>query len=210
MALAAALLGTAPARGCSMVEGYKVPTNLELAAKAEAIVVAEIVADIPGRNDPGGGSLRLRPLSLLKGTVMPVEVILTRARLTVDPRFVVASNPRELRRPNPGALIGGCVRYMFGTGMKLVLFLVRNEKGELSPFRSAFSRDAEDVPDLDALWVKAVREYAAIGVLPKSGWKGALKARIALLRSHPADSDAAAIADDMAIELKGKRLPPFD
>jgi hypothetical protein len=94
--------------------------------------------------------------------------------------------------------------------MTLVLFLKRDKSGELVPYRSAFSRDAEDVTDENALWVKTVREYAKISAFPKKEWKGRLRSRIAELRSNKNDLDAMAIANDMEIEAKGKRLLPYD
>jgi hypothetical protein len=134
------------AYACSMAPGYKVPTNLELAAAADTIVVATIEGERKAE-------------SVWDGTI---------------------------------------------------LFLKREPDGSLSPYRSSFSRDAEDVPSDDALWVKTVREYARISQQPAGARKAALKNRIGELSAMTDDPDAAAIAQDMEIELKGKRLPPFD
>ena len=206
------LLCGSAAYACSMAPGYKVPTNLELAAAADTIVVSVIEGERKAK-DKWDGSLITRPILLLKGASLPALVEVPGAVIADDPRalrMVVASAPRELREPNPGALIGGCVRYIFVKRMKIVLFLKHDETGKLIPYRSSFSRDAEDVVDDNALWVKAVREYAAISASPKTDWKRLLKDRIAALRANASDADAIALANDMEIELKGKRLSPFD
>ena len=205
------LFAATPSWACSMAPGYRVPTNLELAAKGETIVVAEVIGErkTDDPDEPWNGMVLARPITLLRGERMPVLVELP-GFLSDDPRRVIASAPRELRRPNPGALIGGCVRYIFIKRSKLVLFLARSEKGALEPYRSSFSRDAEDVSGDDALWVKAVREYAAISSRPRAEWRAALTRRRDALRGKPDDPDAAAIADDMAVELSAKRLPPTD
>lgn len=73
----------------------------------------------------------------------------------------------------------------------------------------AFSRDAEDVSDPDAPWVRAVREYVAIGGGPRREVKARLKARAASLRAM-GNADASAIADDMDQERRGRRQPLYD
>ena len=195
-----------------MVSGYRVPTNLELAERAEAIVVAEISGSRPAAapDRPWEGTVIATPIATLKGQFTPAAVEIPRSQIARIGDGVWVSAPRELRQPNTGAMIGGCVRYSFALGMKLVLFMHRDKDGNLVPFRSAFSRDAEDVQNLDALWVKAVREYAAISLLPKAARRKALDARMRELRAQSGDADAQAIADDLAIERKGKRQPPFD
>lgn len=197
------------ALACSMVPGYKVPTNLELAAAADTIVVARLTSEKAGPNF-WEGSVFATPEVLLKGGNLPTIVEIVGARFSNGGRNPTRSNPRELREANPDALMGGCVRYIFAKDMKLVLFLKRNDYGEMVPYRSSFSRDSEDVPDENALWVKAVREYANISTFPKKEWKTRLLSRIAELRSNKDDLDSMAIAKDMEIEIKGKRLLPYD
>lgn len=217
VALAAALwlgVGAASptiAHACSMAPGYEVPTNLELAAQADTIVLATITGERPGK-EPWEGAVLTEPTLLLKGSVLPKSVELSGAYLATGAdmdRLVAPSPPRELREPNPGAMIGGCVRYVFAPRTQLVLFLKRDEGGRLTPFRSSFSRDAEDVSGPNALWVKAVREYAAVSAAPPREWRSRLRDRIAALRAA-GDDDGLAIAADMEVELAGKRLPAFD
>jgi hypothetical protein len=229
IALPFLLITETAVQACSMAPGYKVPTNLELTALADTIVVAT-VEDERKAGDSWNGVVLVRPTFLIKGATLPGMIELSRAYLGPDEQLPATndvsvlrawrdshggwparkSDPRELRRVNPDALTGGCVRYIFSKGMKLVLFPRRDTDGTLKPYRSSFSRDAEDVPSDDALWVKAVREYVVIADHPAKERKAALKARIAELSQQPNDPDAMAIAKDMKVELAGKRLPPFD
>jgi hypothetical protein len=211
LALAALLLASVPVRpaaACSMAAGYKVPTNLDLATTADTIVIARVDGERKGA-EVYDGVVLATPETLLKGSALPPRIELPGAYLITDPDMVVRSAPRELRRPNPGALVGGCVRYTFLPDTRLLLFLKRDESGTLVPYRSSFSRDAEDVAGPDALWAKAVREYVAIAALPEGERPKAMRSRIATLNAT-GDVDDAALAADLVIELSGRRLPPVD
>lgn len=209
-AVAAISLAVAtPSFACSMASGYRVPTNLELAAAADTIVVATVENARSG-DWVSDGVVMTRPTLLLKGEKLPPTVEIEGAILDNDfPRPATRSRQAELRKPNPDAMIGGCVRYVFAKDMKLVLFLKRDDQGRLAPYRSSFSRDAEDVQSDDALWVKAAREYGVISLRPRTEWKPLLKQRIAELTAA-GDPESLAIARDMKVELSGKRTPPVD
>lgn len=213
--LAVPLLAAAPAAACSVVSSYRVPTNLELVERADTIVLATVERDDPtptnGQDMPPSMRMGLivRPTVLLKGPALPGELRL-RAYLSDDPRMVVASNPRELLNPNPGALIGGCTRYTFRQGMQLVLFLERDPQGQLQMASYPFARSAEDVPSPDAPWVKAVRLYVEIAALPEGQRRAALTARRDALRAQTADPDAALLAEDVDRQLSRRRIPPYD
>src|SRR5437868_9616009 len=146
-ALALPPLTAAPAAACSVVGSYRVPTNLELVARADTIVLATVERDDPtpanGQDLPPSMRMGLivRPTILLKGPALPGELRL-RAYISDDPRNVVASDPRDLFNPNPGALIGGCTRYIFRQGMQLVLFLERDGQGQLQMAGYPFARAA--------------------------------------------------------------------
>lgn len=207
LALAAALAAS-PAGACSVVSTYRVPTNLELAERADTIVLGTVE-----RQEGEGGAFDtavvVRPTLLLKGAELPAEVRL-RGYLAKDVgRQATRSDPSELHRVNPDALSGGCNRYVFEPGMQLVLFLKRDAKGELRPTLPPFARAAEDVPGPDSPWVKAVRLYAEIAALPAGQRRAALAARRAALRAS-ADPDSALLAADIGRQLADKRLPPFD
>ena len=214
-ALAAPLLAAAPAAACSVASSYRVPTNMELVEHADTIVLATVERDDPapanGQDLPPSMRMGLivRPTVLLKGPVLPGELRL-RAYVSDDPRMVVASNPRELFSPNPGALIGGCVRYAFRQGMQLVLFLERDRQGQLQMAAYPFARSAEDVPSADAPWVKAVRLYVEIAALPEGERRAALTARRDALRARTDDPDAALLAEDIDRQIRRRRIPPYD
>ncbi len=209
LVLAAACAATAvPAAACSVISSYRVPTALELAERAETIVLGTVE-----RQEGEGRSLFdtnvvVRPTLLLKGAALPAEVRLG-GHIAQGGELVTRSDPHELHRPNPDALRGGCNRYVYEQGMQLVLILVRDEKGELRPTLPPFARAAEDVPSADALWVKAVRLYAEAAPLsPKRRRSFLLARRDALLAAG--DADSLLLARDINRQLKKKRLPPSD
>lgn len=207
VAVVLAALAATPAGACSVVSGYRVPTALELAGSAEAIVLGTVERQ-EGGGSPFDTEVIVRPTLRLKGAALPAEVRLRGYLATAD-MPATRSDPRELFRVNPDALSGGCNRYVFQRGMQLVLFLERDGKGELRPSLPPFARAAEDVPGPDALWVKAVRLYAGIAALPAKQRRAALAARRDALRAS-GDPDDALLAADIDRQLRKKRLPPFD
>jgi hypothetical protein len=172
---------------------YRPPTNFELAAGADTIVLGTVERVEEGEGM--WGTVIVRPTLLLKGAALPAEVRL-RGDLPGRGHSATRSDPLELSRPNPHVFSGACSRYVFEPGMQLVLFLERNSKGELQPSNPPFSRAAEDVPGPDALWVKAVRLYAEISGLPAGRRRAALLARRAALLSY-GEPDAAVLAADI-------------
>lgn len=207
VAAAAASLSASPAAACSVVSSYRVPTNFELAERADTILLGTVERE-EGGSERSTGEVILRPTLLLKGSVLPSEVRL-RGYIPVRAMPATRSDPAELFRVNPDALSGGCNRYVFGRGMQLVLFLERDETGKLRPSLPPFARAAEDVSGPDALWVRAVRLYVEIAALPPKQRRAALITRREALRAS-GDPDDALIAADIDRQLGKKRLPPFD
>jgi hypothetical protein len=202
-------LAAAPAAACSVIPSYRVPTNLELAERADLILLGTAGSDMPGAAGRGVGEVVIRPVALLKGASLPAEVRIG-GYLSDDPGLVVASNPRELFEPNPGALTGGCTRYVFRRGMLLLLFMERDDEGRLRPASYPFARTAEDVPSPDAPWARAVRLYVEIAAMPQAERRGALEARRDALRAASGDPDAALLADDIDRQLRRRRIAPYD
>lgn len=201
--VAALVSAAVPAAACSVREGYRIPTTLELAAQADAIVLAKVEggSSVPGPASDAG--LTLAPVLAIKGQLparltMPGWLESGRARAT-------RSDPGELAQANPDAFGGACNRYIFARGMTLLLFLKR-DGATWRVISAPFARTAEDVRSFDARWVKAVREYVAVAALPKSAQRARLIARRDLLRSKT-DADSRAIAADMDRELAGPRKP---
>ncbi|ATY33784.1 hypothetical protein CVN68_18980 [Sphingomonas psychrotolerans] len=189
------------------MSGYRVPTSLTLADRADTIFVGTVMGE-RREADGSGGVVLVRPTLLLKGSALPQQVALG-GWLAKAREMITRSDPRELRQPNSDALGGGCTRYVFAKDMKLLLFFER-KAGKLVFAGYPFARVSEDVPSDDSRWVKAVRTYVAIAALPGSERKSALIARRDALRAQPGDTDAAAIADDIDRELAAQRTPPFD
>lgn len=207
LVLAATCLAAVPAFACSVRSSYRVPTSLELAERADTIFVGTVVGERKDA-DGSGGVVLVRPTLLLKGSELPQHVELG-GWLARPQEMMTRSDPRELRRPNPDALRGGCTRYVFAKDMKLLLFFER-KAGQLVFAGYPFARVSEDVPSDDSRWVKAVRTYVAIAALPESERKSAMIARRDALRAQPEDADAVAIADDMDRELAAEPTPLFD
>ena len=206
----AAVASAAPAAACSVVPGYKVPTGLELAEAADAIVLGVVEGSVSQGDGPWDSEIAVRPTHLIKGAALPERVSL-RGYLAESAGYrPTRSDPRELHAPNPDALSGGCNRYVFEKDMTLLLFLKRDQNGVLAPAMPPFARAAEDVASPDAPWVKTVRLYAEIAALPKKERRAALIARRDSLRASTDDPDAALIAAEIDRQLKNKRIPPFD
>ncbi|WP_404336515.1 hypothetical protein AB2M62_19515 [Sphingomonas sp. MMS12-HWE2-04] len=205
-ALAAALLVAAPGWACSLMPGYRVLTALELAERADTVVIAEVVGGATIGPD-ASDRLGVRPTLLLKGAELP-STLAIRGYLERPDMRATRSDPAALREPNPDALMGGCTRYLFAKGMKLVLFFKR-DGSELRFLDYPFARVSEDVRSDDARWVKAVRVYIDIARLPKAARRTALIARRDTLRAAK-DADSQAIATDIDRELFEERGPLLD
>lgn len=218
LSLISATLLSAPAQGCSVGNDYRVPTNMELVERADTILIARVTGGIavPDANgsegdaesdDPEDWFITLDPLVTIKGAAADGPLALYGVALAPE-RFALPSNPYDLTSAHPLAYIGGCIRYLFQPG-RTVLFILSREDGALVPFASPFSRWAEDVPDEDAPWARAVRLYAEIAALPEAERMAALRDRSAALRAVAAvdDPDALLIARDVDRQLTGPNRP---
>ncbi|MEA3017256.1 MAG: hypothetical protein QOI38_1978, partial [Sphingomonadales bacterium] len=58
------LLSAAPAAACSVIEGYRVPTNLELAERADLILLGTAESATPGGDEDPLGEVVVRPVAL--------------------------------------------------------------------------------------------------------------------------------------------------
>src|SRR5690606_39952216 len=92
-ALAAPLALAAPAQACTVEAGYRAPTNLELAAHADAIVLGQVIG--------GSGvvlpesTISVRPLAAIKGLLPGQECKLAGMSVAAD---VPPSDPQEDRK----------------------------------------------------------------------------------------------------------------
>jgi hypothetical protein len=191
LAAGAAVFAATPAAACSVAAGYAPPTNLELAANADAIVLGEVV---DGTATAGPESLvTVRPVAAIKGLLPGQEFPLRGMALGAGE----ASDPLELAEPNPEALAGACIRRTFPRGATVLFFLDRAD-GEWVPAGGPFSRWAEDVAGEDAPWVQLARFYARIAPLGEDQRVALLEAEREALSARTDDPAAQAMAADLA------------
>ena len=190
LAAVAAALAAIPAAACSPVPGYRVPTNLELATEADAIVVGEVV-----EGSAAGGpdsQITVHPLAAIKGLLPGQDFPLRGTSLgTIEP-----SDPNELEAPHPEALAGACIRRTFARGATVLFFLDRRD-GEWVPAGGPFTRWAEDVTNDDTPWVQLTRFYARIAPLEADQRTALLEAERDALLARADEPAAQAMAADL-------------
>lgn len=207
LALSSAAL---PAAACSPAPDYRVPTNLELAADAQAIVLAKVVAGaLDEGEDPFKSTITIHPLEALKGPLPAGDIKLAGMMLSrdADPELGMVSSPYEFDRAHPVSYIGGCVRFVFPLGTTALFFLRQDDAGKWVPAGGAFSRWAEDVPAADAPWVTLARLYTRAAALPEADRAPLLEAERATLAARADDPVAQLMAADIARQLAGPRQP---
>lgn len=181
------------AQACSVSGSYRVPTTLQLVEQADAIVLARVVDGGPIAFEPaarlGVRSARLVPFAAIKGDYAGRRIVFDYAALEMPSELATPSDPRNLIDANPDAFRGSCNRYVFKPNMIVVAFLKKDGK-DLVPYAPAFSRALEDVPNEDALWVKAVRMYVAIAQKPKSSRLKEMRRQRDILGFEIEDPDA--------------------
>lgn len=209
---ALSVAAASPSIACSVVKDYRVPTNLELASKADVILLARVESGSTKFTSPTDMAMTVTPIEVLKGDV-PIGKPLILPGSLAEPRFAVLSNPLELEAAHPLAYIGGCTRYMFVRGATVLFFLTPAEKlfdgdemppqmkGMLVQAGGAFSRWAEDVLSADSPWVRATRIYIKAAALPADQQKALLVAERDRLRAG--DQESKVIADDIDRQLAG-------
>ena len=139
LTLAAAPAG---ALACTPAPGYHVPTNIELAGRANLIVLGEVVAAGQGTAlDPVASTVTIHPLAALKGLLPGADIVLAGMSLAEpgDPIANALSDPLAFGDPHPQALTGACIRRAFPLGARAVFFL-RRENGQWVPAGGPFSR----------------------------------------------------------------------
>lgn len=192
--LAAALAGAAPAAACMLRPGERPANTLEMAVRAELVLIGRIVSG-PRIYDHDGPRMVVEPLQFLKGR-LPRGRLIELAASTRPPDRRLHSNPNELVYAHPQAFAGMCVRTVFARNSTVLFFLNRSGDGYAGLW-PPFSRFAEDVPSSNSLWVRVVRMYLEVAALPAAERRAALLARQAELRARTRDRQAAAIVADI-------------
>lgn len=200
---AACLASSQPAASCSVQRGYKPPDTLELVEAADVIVIAEV--------SPGGQYLdtkykrvSLRPLQVLKGEGPLQTVDLPDAVIADGDVGTAPSDPRNLVDAHPDAFTGSCHRSVFDEGMKLIVFL-RREQGKLEVYAPPFSRALDDVSSEHALWAKAVKLYIEIAASPPADRARRMQELRETLAVDPDDADALLLSHEMGRALIQRR-----
>lgn len=153
LAAAAASIAVSPgARACSLSEDFVPAHNYDLVAHADAIVVAEAVANVSAEEWSG---VRFRAVQALKGRP---PLWFTAGAGLGHPPF---SDPNGLAEANPEALQGACQRYTYRRGGLYVMFL-RREEGEWREIDYPYARANEDYFGPESVWVRAIRTYVSI------------------------------------------------
>jgi len=210
-----ALATPVPAIGCSVIEDYRVPTNLQLAADADLIFLAKVQSGSTGINGPDA-TMTVVPMEVLKGSASIGQPLKLPGSIA-EPRFSVLSNPLELEQAHPLAYIGACVRTMFVRDATVLFFVKPAEKafkGDVPPAMKGmlvnaggpFSRWAEDVISANSPWVRATRVYVKASSLPKEQQATFLKTERDNLVGA-GDQESKVVADDIDRQLKGPNKP---
>lgn len=200
MMLAAALGSAAagPALGCSVREGYRVPSNYDLIDKADLVVLARVesgpAAEAIRGEDWGKPRVRLAPIRVIKGT-LPTQPLAVLGYVSAGGK-AVSGFPTPLHGVNPSALMGACIRQQYAVGA-LVVAVFQRKDDSWHQEGSPFARSVEDVEGSSGTWVRAADSYARIVALPAKARRAALNAEAERLLALRDDTAAPAIAFDM-------------
>ena len=208
LAAATLVLALAPgvAAACSVGPGYRVPSNLELAAQAETIVIARVVGATQDEDgDAYANTVVIRPLAAIKGELPQGDIALPGMGLAQGRVATLGtlSNPYEFRTAHPVSYMGACIRTVFPLGTTILAFLRTGHEGMWAPAGDAFSRWAEDVPDANAPWVQLVRLYTIAAGLPEADRAPFLEDEREALMARSGEPLAQLMADDIARQLAG-------
>jgi hypothetical protein len=220
-------LAAAPAAAlaCTPAPGYRVPTNLELAAAADAIVLGQVIggsgpeAEAGAAPDGEAGAdaeaapislpqIVVHPLAAYKGLLPGQDFPLRRMSLATGApaQYAQPGDPLELEKAHPSAYDGACIRTMFAQGATVLFFLDRRD-GEWVPAGGPFRRWAEDVTGEDAPWVQLARFYARVAPLPEEDRRALLETERDALLARADDPVAQAMGGDIDRQLAGPRAP---
>lgn len=200
----ALLAAPLPAFACSVVPGYRVPTNMELVESADLILLGTVTdGDFEPDSTPQQ-MIAVEPVEALKGAT-PSGPLALSAMIATGAEMQL-SNPYELKDAHPQSLAGACTRYAFPRGSRVLFFLDRQD-GVWHQAGGAFSRWAEDVLTDDAPWLQAVRFYIEVAKLPAEDRLAALTARRNELGALGDDPVAQLIAADIDRQIAGPNTP---
>ncbi len=189
LALGSVVLRPAPADACSVTPTFIAPTNVELVADAERIVVATV------KGAAGAEEVELEVTKVIKGIGLAAgDVIRVRGALI---RYRGASKPGDFSRARPGAYAGSCTAWDYAVGKRYVM-LLKQYGGGWDTMGVPFARVNEEA---EPIWLRAVEEYTRIAALDPAKRRPALDALVARGKAKKASAADKAIAADVALHL---------
>jgi hypothetical protein len=192
LAFGAGLLARpAPARACSVTATFIAPTNLELVAEADRIVVAKVVGAA------GAEEVELELSRVMKGSgVAAGDTIRVRGALF---RYRGASKAGDFSRARLGAYAGSCTAWDYAVGKSYVV-LLDPYGGRWDTLGVPFARVNEEA---EPIWLKAVEEYVRIGGIADAvKRRAAIDALIARGKKKKASAADSAMAADLDLHLR--------
>ena len=207
LAALALLAAPLPAIACSVVPGYRVPTNMELVERADLILLGTVTSAASQPDGMEQPMIAVEPVEALKGAMPSIPIAIP--AMIATGAEVPLSNPYELEQAHPQSFAGACTRYLFPAGSRVLFFLDR-EDGRWREAGGPFSRWAEDVLTDDAPWLQAVRFYIEVAKLPEEERVAALAARRDELGALGDDPVAQLIAADIDRQIGGPNAPLRD
>ena len=207
IAILSGVIAPPAAQACSVVSDYRVPTNLELAADAQLILLGRVSGGDEAEG-PFESAITVEPVEAVKGTMPPAPITIRGAYTVEDTNgrgYYVFSDPYELEEAHPLSYIGGCIRYMFPADTTALFFLERRD-GEWRSAGGPFSRWAEDVLAEDAPWLRLTRFYAKVAAAPPDARVAMLEAKRRILLTQE-DRVSHLMAEDIGRQLEGPTEP---
>jgi hypothetical protein len=199
-----------PAEACSVVAGYKIPTNFELVKEASVIVLARVkeVGAMDDKTSPfDHPSVTLELVRFLKGSAPAAQLRLIGWSAPLSLAGVPTATTLSQSHWSTG--IGGCIRQFYSPGELVVAMFhsdpeAKKRSGlDLVQVFKPFARAVETVDRPDDIWVHAVERYVALQSGPSTGEKGRIQQEIDRLQAAPG-AEAQAIADDLRYNLTRK------
>ena len=187
---------------CSPVDGYHVPTNIELIEGSDLVVLAKVISGPDTFDDTKGFEplVVLEPVRTLKGGAPQNLRVFGTLRDRSGEPYVLAPTP--LSGPHPSSLWGGCIRQAYSLGGLVVAMFKKTPEG-YAQVGAPFARSVEDVEGPNALWVRTAELYERmIAETPPSERRKAFEAeRDRLLKLHR-DVEAQQVAADITNYLE--------
>ena len=190
-ALLAAAWRPAPARACSVTETFMPPTNVELVAEADRIVVATVTAAA------GLEQVELEVTRVLKGSgVAAGDSIRVRGSVL---QYRGGSKPGDFSRARPGAYAGSCTAWDYKVNRSYIL-LLDQYGGQWDTVGTPFTRVNEE---LEPIWLRAVEEYIRVGAIADASKRHtALEELVARGKKRKASAADRAIAADVDVHFR--------